>query len=194
MEMQRGVVGDFSNLNALRRIVEGAGMPRHLSELVNAGRSAGVSIAYCNFVRRRDDSLNAYNCRVLARLQRYEGHLVEGSPSAELIPELSVEPGDVVSERSHGMSPFTGTGLDAVLRDKGIKTIIATGVSLNVGVVGTTIEAIGLGYEVVIPSDCVCGFPQDYADAVMANCLGAMATIVDSSEIISGWRQSAQSQ
>jgi len=193
MEMQRGVVGDLSNLNTLRRIVEGAGMPGHLSELVNAGRIAGVGIAYCNFVRRRDDELNAYNCRILARLRRYEGHLVEGSASAELIPELSVEPGDVVSERSHGMSPFTGTGLDGRLRDKGVKTIIATGVSLNVGVVGMTIEAVGLGYDVVIPSDCVSGFPQDYADAVLANCLGAMATIVESPEIIAGWRQSMES-
>lgn len=188
MEMQRGVVGDLSNLRSLRQAVEASEMPRRLSALMDAGRRVGVPIAYCNMVRYADSERNGTNCPILARLARYEGHLVHGSASAEIIPELSILPGELVSERSHGLSPFAGTGLDDWLRSRGVRTVIATGVSVNVGILGMSIEAVGHGYEVVVPSDCTSGFPQEYVEAVLANSLAAVATIVKSADIIDAWR------
>ena len=38
--------------------------------------------------------------------------------------------------RLHGLTPFTGTSLDRVLRNMGIDTVVAIGNSVNIGVHG----------------------------------------------------------
>ena len=48
-------------------------------------------------------------------------------------------------------------------------TVIATGVSVNLGVLGLAIEACNLGYQVVVPRDTVAGIPATYAEAVLDN-------------------------
>jgi len=92
-----------------------------------------------------------------------------------------------VFERYHGVSPFSGTTLDITLRNLGIKTIIAAGVSVNLGVFGTCVEAVNLGYRVILPRDCVSGFPRDYADLVIRNSLAQLCTITTSAQIVAAW-------
>jgi nicotinamidase-related amidase len=85
------------------------------------------------------------------------------------------------------MSPFAATELDAFLRADGAETVIATGVSLNVGIIGLTIEAVNHGYHVVIPRDCVAGHPAEYGEAVLANTLSRLAHFTTSDELIARW-------
>jgi nicotinamidase-related amidase len=47
--------------------------------------------------------------------------------------------------------------LDTLLRGLGTQTVILTGVSTNVALPGTTIEATNRGYSVVVPEDCTAG-------------------------------------
>ena len=74
------------------------------------------------------------------------------------------------------MSPFTGTDLDPKLRSLGVDTVIATGVSLNVGILGLVIEAINHGYHVVLVKDCVGGYPPEYAEMVLEHSLKRITT------------------
>lgn len=87
---------------------------------------------------------------------------------------------DLVSHRHHGMTPFTGTSLDSLLRSLGVDHLVICGVSLNVGVLGAVIEAVGLGYEVTIPTGAVVGIPADYAAGVLRNSLAPLAILVSS--------------
>jgi hypothetical protein len=57
-----------------------------------------------------------------------------GSPGASLLPELGPAPTDVVFTRSHGIVPMGGTDLDAILRNLGVSTIVAVGVSVNIAI------------------------------------------------------------
>ena len=61
--------------------------------------------------------------------------------------------------------------------------MIATGVSLNVGIFGLTVEAIGRGYHVVMPTDCVAGHPIEYGEQVLKNSLAQLTTLTTSGEI-----------
>ena len=54
-----------------------------------------------------------------------------------------------------------------------MRTVVATGVSVNLGVFGLAIEAVNLGYTVVVPRETVAGLPQEYAEAILANTLPA---------------------
>ena len=85
------------------------------------------------------------------------------------------------------MSPFVGTTLDATLRAMGVSTVIATGVSLNLGIPGLAIEAVDLGYRVVVATDCVAGVPADYAAAVMQHTMALVAALATADEIASAF-------
>ena len=61
---------------------------------------------------------------------------------------LGVQPGEIAQgDRRRPPLPFEpnpARGLDAFLRNTGVQTVILTGVSVNVGIMGTTIEAVRL--------------------------------------------------
>ena len=188
MEMQRGIVGDLSSIPQLHEAVHGGKVPAHLAGLMQAARAAGAQVVYCNSLRRKDRKGSMVNAPMLARGVRNPTHCVEGTASAEVIPELAPLESDFISGRYHGMSPFTGTALDAGLRSMGIKTLIATGVSLNVGIIGMVIEGVGLGYNVVIARDCVAGLPASHAESILANTLPVLGAVVTSDEIKAAWK------
>ncbi|MEM5388825.1 cysteine hydrolase [Paraburkholderia phymatum] len=186
MEMQRGVVGDLSPIEPLVHAVANRGVVPQLARLIAAARNAGVQIAYCNALHRADRKGSATNCPMLARSAKADG-MIEGTPDVEIVPELAARREDIVSGRYHGMSPFTGTSLDITLRNLGIRTVVATGVSLNVGLIAMCAEAVALGYRVVIPRDCVAGVPDEYAEAVLRNTMPVLASVVHSDELLAVW-------
>jgi nicotinamidase-related amidase len=159
----------------------------HCAQLVHAARAAGVRVVHCTAEFRADRAGSAANSPMLAVMMRKPNNMVAGSEAAELIPALGPEPVDIISPRAHGLSPFGGTSLDVTLRNLGVRTVVATGVSVNLGVFGTAIEAVNLGYQVVLPTDCVAGVPTDYADAVLRNSLALLATRTTADELIKIW-------
>jgi nicotinamidase-related amidase len=48
-------------------------------------------------------------------------------------------------------------------------------------------DAVNHGYDVVLPRDAVCGIPADYADAVIDNTLGLLATLTTVDELVEIW-------
>ena len=113
--------------------------------------------------------------------------MLAGTPPAELVPELGPEPTDLVSSRLSGVSPFSGTELDTWLRNLGVRTVVATGMSVNVGVLGLVIEAVNLGYQVVVPRDGVAGIPEAYADLVLDNTFPLLATLTTVNFLLEAW-------
>ncbi|HWC36968.1 MAG TPA: cysteine hydrolase [Acidimicrobiales bacterium] len=187
MEMQRGVVGDLSSMDSLVEAVVGGRTIEHVARLVAAARDAGVRVVHCTAEFRPDLAGTALNSPLIAVMARRPGHMVVGEPSTEVVPEIGLDETDVVVPRRHGVSPFTGTSLDATLRNLGVQTVVATGVSVNLAIAGLCIEAVGLGYQVVLPTDAVAGVPRDYADAVIENTLSLVATRSTVDEIIEVW-------
>ena len=61
--------------------------------------------------------------------------------------------------------------------------LVVTGVSVNLGVLGLCIEAANLGYQLVVGVDAVAGTPRDYADAVLQQSIGLIATLATTEEI-----------
>ena len=141
MEMQRGVIGDLAVIRALADVVSSEGIPKRLGQLVDGARRVGVPIVHCRAAFRRDRKGSFFNVPLVNRMLEDPNYLVLGEPAADVIPELGPAPGDLDTVRTHGMSPFHGTNLDMSLRSLGVETVVATGVSLNVGIPGVVIEA-----------------------------------------------------
>jgi len=102
-------------------------------------------------------------------------------------PELGVTESDIVLPRMHGLSPMNGTGLDPVLRNLGVRTIVAAGVSINVAITNLVFDAVNAGYQVVIARDAIAGLPPAYVDAVFENTLGLLATVTTTADLLAVW-------
>jgi nicotinamidase-related amidase len=177
-EVQRGVVGPESLLPELSKAAEG--MLDGLAALLRGARTAGASVVHCTAARRPDGKGSNRNARLFMALK--------GSVLAPtVLPELEPDESDVVLTRYHGLSPMGNTDLDAVLRNLGVTTIIATGVSVNIAITNLAFDAVNAGYQVVIPRDAVAGLPADYVDAVFTNTLSLVATVTTTADVLRAW-------
>lgn len=192
MELQNGVVGHGALMTALVDEVERVGVRQTAGRLCVAARERGIQVVHC-VAENRADGLGAIdNCKVFAmnnRLRRETGStpIDQGSEGAKLVSELGPDERDIVMARIHGLTPFTQTSLDQVLRNLSTRTLVVTGVSVNMGIFGTVMSAVDLGYNVIIVRDGVCGVPREYADAVLENSLSLLATIVNADDVMTAW-------
>ena len=58
---------------------------------------------------------------------------------------------------------------------------------MNVAVTNLVMDAVNLGYQVVLPRDAVCGIPAEYADAVIDNTLALLATLTTVDDLVAAW-------
>lgn len=186
-EMQRGVIGDLASIPDLGKAA--AAMVPELAALIEAARAAGVQVIHCHAERRADNKGANTNGRLFRAMAKAQTQMHHGSDAWQLIPELSVTADDLVLSRLHGLSPFAGTDLDPILRNLGVTTVIATGVSINVALQNLTYDLVNAGYQVVLPRDAVAGFPQEYVEMVFANSLGAVATLPTAAEVREAWKR-----
>jgi len=191
MEIQRGVVGDLSAYPQLADAATKVGVIPNTARLLFSARKRAVPVVHCTAEFRSDRAGTAINCQLIAAALRNPDHMLAGTPPAELVPELGPEPADLVSSRLSGVSPFSGTELDTWLRNLGVRTIVATGMSVNVGVLGLVIEAVNLGYQVVVPRDAVAGIPEEYADLVLNNTFPLLATLTTVDLLLEAWSSGA---
>jgi nicotinamidase-related amidase len=195
VELKRVTVGDLQASspdgapgNPLGAVAAEQGLVPRLSILAGVARGAGVRVVHCTAAFRPDGAGSASNAPILAAAVKHRSRLLLGSPEAEPARELGPEPEDLVSVRLHGVAPFVGTDLDAWLRNLGIRTVVLVGGSVNLGIVGAAIEAVDLGYRVVIPRDGVIGHPVEYAELVLEHTLALVARLTTVDELLEVWR------
>jgi nicotinamidase-related amidase len=188
MELQRGVVGDLAALPHLRDAADAVDMVTNAGRVCGAARSAGATVVHCTAEFRPDRKGSATNARILAASAQLNGdRLDRGHPGTELIDELAVDPGDLIVPRTHGLTPFVATDLDQLLRNCGVRTVVAVGNSINIGILGLVLVAVDLGYQVVVPRDAVVGVPVEYGEAVIDNTIALLATLTTTAELAAVW-------
>lgn len=190
MECQEGIIGDNAGggrLNALAAAASRHRTAEQVSRLLHAARQAHVPVFHLTVARRADSGGSTVNCLLLA-LGRKGTPLLPGSPQHAVVSALAPRDGDYVVNRFHGVTPFHGTELDQLLRNLGVRTVVVTGVSVNVGITGLTIEAVNYGYQVVIPRDAVTGTPDEYVEAVLEHSLKLLATLTTVDQVVAAWQ------
>jgi len=192
-ELQRDVVGDLSKLPELRAAAGGA--VANSARLVSAAHRARVQVVHCTAVTRADRVGANTNTRLsVALARRHASTALPADPNeaASVVPEIDVTSEDVVLSRLAGMSPMTDTGLDSLLRNLGVTTVVVAGVSLNVAIPNAVMDAVNRGYRVVVAKDAVAGTPSGYADEMLRHTIGYLAFITTTAELAEAWESAAK--
>lgn len=79
--------------------------------------------------------------------------LIAGEEGADIVPELYPVDGEIVIDKP-GKGAFYNTGLDEMLKKRGISQLFFTGVTTEVCVQSTMREANDRGYEGLLLTDC----------------------------------------
>jgi nicotinamidase-related amidase len=144
-------------------------------------------VIHCTAGRRPDDRGSNRNARLFGAILRSPVRIDLGTPTADVVPEFAVAPEDFVLSRIHGLNPMAGTDLDPILRNLGVSTLVVIGVSVNIAITNLVMDAVNLGYQVVVVRDAVAGVPASYADAVVEHTLSLLATVSTTEELVSQW-------
>jgi nicotinamidase-related amidase len=193
-EMQNAIANPAYVDTPLAGQVTARGIVARINTLTAAFRAAGAPVIFAVIAARTPDFDGfLVNCALAARIKR-TGKLVLGTPGGAIHDDLVVEPSDIVSHRSHGMAPFTGTTLDATLRGYGIGTVVLSGVSTNIALPGAATEAVALGYSVVLAEDCTAGATPETHQMQVSMHLPLLATVTGAESVIASLGLSAGSQ
>jgi nicotinamidase-related amidase len=161
-------------------------IPR-INKIAEACRRSGALVIHTVHVVRPDGSttgvMGEFNAAIKA------GLLFKGNPAAELHPGIIVDASDTVMDKPR-YGAFHGTDLDLILRNRGIETVIVTGICTNVCCETTAREANMRDYQVFFISDATACFdlPEVSAEqiqtAVCATLQMAFAQVETASSMV----------
>jgi nicotinamidase-related amidase len=117
-------------------------------------------------------------------LQRIDRRLLE------LVPPLArlAPPAMVVDKRVY--SPFTEPSLLGLLRAGGIASLVVTGAETDVCVLAAVLDAVDLGYRVILASDAICSSSDETHEALMTlyrERFGEQIETAETAAILAAW-------
>jgi len=114
---------------------------------------------------------------------------LEGTPSAETVPDLAPRAGEVVVKK-RGYDAFAGTSLDGTLRARNVTSLVVTGTMTDICVLATVTAALHREYRVTVVEDGVATLWLEIQRAALDIIARAYGRVVSAKEVvdqISSW-------
>lgn len=109
----------------------------------------------------------------------------------ELLPPLAsfVPPAATVDNGRY--SAFVDSRLQTLLRERGVTTLVVSGAETDVCVLSTVLNAVDLGYRVIVTADAICSSVDKTHDALMtlySERFGEQIELADTDAILQSWQ------
>ena len=91
----------------------------------------------------------------------------KGTYEHEIISELTPLAHEMVIDKN-ASSPFNGTGIDQLLRNMNLETLVITGMATDMCVETTARDAADRGYNVIVVEDAVATFLPEHHDSALS--------------------------
>lgn len=132
--------------------------------LLDAFRAAGATVVYVTYGAELPDCSDV-PAHIRALIEATNNRA--GEPEHDIVDALAPQPGEPVLNKVT-MGAFASTGIDTLLRAKGVTELVCTGVSTNNCVGMTAMEASDRGYGVVLANDATGTCSDEMQDAFVA--------------------------
>lgn len=176
-ECQRGVIErGQSPFDGLAEQAELRGIVPRIAALAAAFRAAGQPVVHLHVAHSPDYADLARTSMLMARSAK-TGFMKIGSVDVEAVAGLLPQPGDHIQSRRFSINGFNGTDLDTTLRHLGVTTVVLVGVSTNVAINTMAVSAADLGYQVLVPEDCIAGASAETHAFVLQHLLPLYSTV-----------------
>ena len=159
--------------------VAGYFVPRIADVVANVGRLLSA-FRHCNreIVYTRHGALLTDGRDMILRRQRRDVDAVQqthrptlwakGSHEHKILEQLAPMDRELVIDKN-ASSPFNGTGVDQLLRNMRLETLVVTGMATDMCVETTARDAADRGYNVIVVEDAVATFfPEHHRTALSA--------------------------
>lgn len=184
---------DFVRPGAPLEVVEARSTILSIQRLAGAFRRVGRPVIYTRFLAEQSPGLMwlwspqcgpEVKCCWEGVSRRYDDSDAELGCTA-VIDELEPQPGDPIVDK-YGYGSFHKTHLDALLRERGVQSLVVTGTVAQICVEQTAREAFHHGYRTTVVSDGVSSFDSELKAAALRNFAMKFGWVADSETVI-GW-------
>ena len=171
----------------------------NINRLASALRAAGGQVvwivteateeaneSWSNFYETHSDEGGAHRRKVM----------VPGQSAYEIWPQLEVLDGDTqfVKARYSAFLKAPGGDLEALLKGRGIETLLVTGVATNICCESTARDAMMVGFRTIMVSDGHAAYPAEFHEATMRNFISVFGDVHSTDDLLGiiGNRQAAE--
>ena len=160
-------------------------MAPRLEAFIKACRSVGMPVMFVNTIHYPWTDSPSW----VRRLDRDGGDSVcrPGTWCAEFYAGIQPEEGEIIITK-HRYSAFLGTNLDPVLRSRGIRSLLISGVGTNVCVESTLRDGYMRDYYIVLLEDCVGATDRELHEATLKNVRLHFGVVSNSNEVRNLWK------
>ncbi len=149
------------NYGGVKDVLEWNQTIPNAQDLMDRARAAGctimhVPIAYAPGYPELPQDAFGIGC-VVKQTETF----VKGTFNAEIIDEMTPQPGDIIIEGKRGLDAFASTNIDFILRQRGIKYVAIAGFLTNVCVESTMRSAYEKGFRVYTMIDCTASLSRE---------------------------------
>ena len=109
-----------------------------------------------------------------------------GTPESEINEQVGPLENDLVLNK-HTASIFIGTHFENMLRNRGINTILFTGISTEMGIDSSARDSANRGFYTIVIEDCVSSPDKDLHESALRT-LKSVCLVMPSVDIIEAWR------
>ncbi len=162
-----------------------------LKSLLGAARENHVPVVYTKILRAPAEWENPARLRfAMNRYKIFDAAKVPqvgdpADPEMEIAEEVKPGPADLVLSK-HTANIFVGTPFDYFMRNRGIETLIFTGIATDMGIDTSARNAASLGYYTVVVSDCVSSSDKGRHEAIIKT-LPVVCPVLTAEEIKRKW-------
>lgn len=146
--------------------------------LLREFHSCGLPVYFTTVVYHSDDQATVFRSRIEAL-----NLLTPDSTWVQVDPRLDRQPGDELIEKQWA-SAFHKTDLDQHLRDRGVDSLVVTGLTTSGCVRATAVDGLQYDYRVVVPREAVGDRNEDAHAANLHDLHAKYADVVSVAEVI----------
>jgi nicotinamidase-related amidase len=165
---------------------------KSLKSLIEIARRKGILIVYSKIVPLPVSLESPWRIYMMMKrsgindLAKLPQWMLPGSTEAQIPDEVRPADGELVLDK-HTASIFTGTHFEYIMMNRGIKTILFSGISTEIGIASSARDSSNRGFYTIVLADCVSSPDKEMHDSTL-KVLPRVCLVMPSADIISQWK------